>query len=99
MARVIDTPSGALLTSPMNAHSFGRGDEMVIGTEGVGYVVLEVRDNRIRADRSGCWIELLWLTADDMGGPVGAVFGMEFELNEPLDRVVGARSTAGGSHL
>jgi hypothetical protein len=102
MARVIDTPSGALLTSPTNAHSFTRGDVVVVGTEEVGYAVLTVVDNRIPVEAPARrWLEFETATAPNVAGcgaKTGGGFGMEFGANEPLNRVVGGRSGAGGSH-
>lgn len=80
MARVIATPVGDLYTSKANAHAIGRGDRVCIGTDSAGYEVLDVVDNR-QTSRPG----VLWL---DFG-----LFGMEFDTNQPIDRVVGANST------
>lgn len=91
MARVIITPAGPLLTSPMNAHSLTRGDQVVIGKDETGYAVLTVCDNRTMADRGMRWIEF--------EGSAQARFGSEFGINEPVNRVVGARSGAGGGLL
>ena len=102
MARQIDTPTGAVLTSPMNAHSFTRGDMVAMGTDEVGYTVVTVIDNRIPHEAPA----RRWLEFETSAGPspvgcgakTGGGFGMEFDANEPLNRVVGGRSTAGGSH-
>lgn len=87
MARVIE----GMLTSPTNAHSHARGDMVMVGTDEAGYAALTVVDNREMPARPGHrWIEF--------EGAEGARFGVVFGTNEPLNRVVGARSTAGGSH-
>lgn len=86
MARVISTPTGALYTSKVNAHSLGRGDRVCIGNDAAGYAVLDVANNR-HTKRPG----VLWI---DLEGPAdGHQFGMEFGVNEPVDRVVGANCT------
>ena len=90
MARVIN----GLLTSPMNAHSLGRGDVVMVGTDEAGYAALTVADNReMPAAPDARWIEFQGVDETQ-----GNRFGMPFAKNQPLDRVVGARSTAGGSH-
>lgn len=102
VARVIDTPVGALLTSPMNAHTLSRGDQVVIGTEDVGYAVLTVSDNRIPVGEPGSrWIEFETATAPNVAGcgaRTGGGFGIKYDANDPLNRVTGGRSSAGGSH-
>jgi hypothetical protein len=103
MAQIIDTLAGPLLTSPMNAHSFLRGDLVVIGNDEAGYAVLTVFNVQQIPDAPA----KRWIQFEDAapavnragcGAATGDLFGMEFEANEPLNRVVGGRSTAGGSH-
>jgi hypothetical protein len=74
----------------MNAHSLGRGDVVMVGMDSAGHAPLTVLDNRdMPAQPGNRWIEF------EVEG--GGRFGMPFPTNKPLDRVVGARSAAGGS--
>lgn len=88
MARVIDTPAGALWCSKMNAGALERRDQVVIGTDEFGHTVLRVADNRTSIEPGGRvkvepgkrWIEF-------EGG-----FGLLLGVNEPVNRVTGSRS-------
>lgn len=101
MVRVIDTnDAGALLTSPMNAHSLSRGDVIVLGTEESGYESVTVFNVQIVHDAPARrWVEF---AQDDRvnragcGAKTGRLSGIEFGANEPVNRVVGGRSTVGG---
>lgn len=88
MARVIDTPQGALWVSKVNAGSLERRDQIVIGRDSDGYGVFRVTDNRetvepgfrVKVEQGHRWIEL--------EGGVGLLLG----INEPVYRVTGSRS-------
>lgn len=57
MAKVIATPKGDLLTSPMNAGSLSRGDEIVL-TSTFDVAVLTVFSvNRMVLDEGKRWVE------------------------------------------
>lgn len=85
MARVIN----GMLCSPMNAHSLSRGDVVMVGMQNTGYASLTVLNNGEMPTRQ----DQRWIEFQVEGG---GTFGMAFETNKPLDRVVGARSAAGG---
>ena len=97
MARVIQ----GLLTSPANAHSLGRGDMVMVGNDEAGYAALTVANNtEMRTEHGRRWIEFDTAAPASLAGcgGHGDRFGMSFATNEPLPRVVGGRSSAGGSH-
>lgn len=85
MAQMITTEKGDVLTSPMNAGSLSRGDQIAMGTEEAGYVVLTVFSvNRMVLDQTTRWVEF--------EPPDGYRFGLPLGVNEPVARLVGARS-------
>lgn len=85
MAKVITTDQGDVLTSKMNAGSLERGDCIALGSDGRGWIVLRVFSvNRMILEPDSRWIEF--------EPPDGYRFGLPFRQNEPLNRLVGARS-------